>query len=133
LLLRSKQSGAERSVDRLLGVRRGELAQYWGLEAIGKAVGLRTGAAVMTWYWERNLPMLLRRNGSNNKKKWWTCDIMLAPWLLAEVRQNKKEVLAMRESRARVRASNGKADPKRSSPPPDVVASPPPPDAPDAK
>ena len=107
------------------------VAQYWGLKAIGKAVGLKSISSVLDWYWERGLPMMLRRNGYNSRRVWWTTDGILNPWLMQMVQQQRKErkgLLVARESRARVRSGNGKAPQQPSQPTLDVVTQPPPPD-----
>ena len=110
------------------------MAHYWGLDAIAKALGLKTHAVVLRRYWDRGLPMLKRKEPGSIRWIWWTTDEMLTPWLIGEAREGRKEVLATRERRARTRSGNGKAALQSgSSPPPDVVVPTPPADATDAK
>ena len=110
------------------------MAHYWGLDAIAGALGLKTHACVLNRYWQRGLPMMKRRKGRSIGWTWWTTDQMLTPWLMQQARQGRKEALATREKRARVKSGNGKAALQSgSSPPPDVVVPTPPADATDAK
>ena len=94
------------------------MAEFWGLEAICKRLGVRNHKTVMVYYTNYGLPMLKRRRGSHPRLWWWTVDEMLLAWQLKMCQMGREEYFRVKTpvSDARVRRQTGEVDDYPSKP-----------------
>ena len=86
------------------------MSEYFGLEAIGKRMGVR-GHTIRYWIDETGFPAFRRRRPGRIRRArdcqrlYYTNDEMILAWQLARAKQEREEGLARREARARTTAS----------------------------
>jgi len=84
------------------------VSEYFGLEAIGKRMGVR-GHTIRYWIDETGFPAFRRRRPGRIRRArdcqrlYYTNDEMILAWQLGRANQERQERLARREARARAR------------------------------
>ena len=87
------------------------MAEFFGMEAIAKRLGLGSHATVRYWIDHFGLPAFRRRRPGkvtsprSCQRLYYTNDEMILAWQLARAKQEREEGLARREARARTTAS----------------------------